>query len=84
MKISKIYKIIRDNLIYQYFILKNGKNFRVNTLIIGGQRCASTSIINFLSELNNVVTPKNNQNTNNSQKEKQTKKTAKQTTEPAN
>lgn len=61
MKISKIYKILRDNLIYQYFIFKNGKNFRVNTLIIGGQRCASTSMINFLSELNNVVTPKNNE-----------------------
>ena len=61
MKISKIYKIIRNNLIYQYFTIKNGKNFRINTLIIGGQRCASTSMINFLSELENVVTPKNNE-----------------------
>ena len=61
MKISKIYKKIRDNFVYQYFLFKNGKNFRIDALIIGGQRCASTSMINFLSESNNVVTPKNNE-----------------------
>lgn len=61
MKISKIYKKIREYIFYQYFLLKKGKKFRVDTLIIGGQRCASTSTINFLSKSNNVVTPKNNE-----------------------
>ena len=61
MKVSKIYKKIRESIFYQYFLLKNGKNFRVDALIIGGQRCASTSMINFLSKSNKVVTPKNNE-----------------------
>ncbi len=61
MKISKIYKQIRDNIIYRFFILFSGKNFRIHSLIIGGQRCASTSMISFLSSLENIVTPKNNE-----------------------
>ena len=34
---------------------------KIDALIIGGQRCASTSIIDFLSNLKQVITPKNNE-----------------------
>ncbi len=60
-KLSKIYKKFRLNFLFRIFKILNNKNFRVNVLIIGGQRCASTSIINFLSNSNQIVTPKNNE-----------------------
>tara|TARA_B100000029_G_scaffold492261_1_gene553319 strand:- start:207 stop:1028 length:822 start_codon:yes stop_codon:yes gene_type:complete len=60
-KLSKIYKKVRLNFLYKIFKFLNNKNFRVDALIIGGQRCASTSIIDFLSNSNQIITPKNNE-----------------------
>tara|TARA_B100001250_G_C19683238_1_gene736839 strand:- start:226 stop:1032 length:807 start_codon:yes stop_codon:yes gene_type:complete len=61
IKISKIYKKSRLSFFYRIFKILNKKNFRIDALIIGGQRCASTSIIDFLSNLKQVITPKNNE-----------------------
>ena len=61
MKISNLYKKIRENIIYFVFRLFYGKKFRINTLLIGGQRCGSTSMIQFLAQSREVITPKNNE-----------------------
>ena len=61
MKISHLYKRIRENIIYFVFIIFKGKKFRVNALLIGGQRCGSTSMLQFLSQAKEVITPKNNE-----------------------
>lgn len=61
MKISKIYKCIRDSFLYSIFEILKGKKFRINLIIIGGQRCGSTSMINFLSNSKEIVTPKYNE-----------------------
>ena len=61
MKISKIYKCIRDSFLYSIFKILKGKKFRINLIIIGGQRCGSTSMINFLSNSKEIVTPKYNE-----------------------
>ena len=61
MKISNLYKKIRENIIYFIFNLIYGKKFRINVLLIGGQRCGSTSMIQFLSQAKEVITPKYNE-----------------------
>ena len=61
MKISYLYKKIRENIIFFVFNLLYKKKFRINTLLIGGQRCGSTSMIQFLAQSDKVITPKNNE-----------------------
>ena len=61
MKISYLYKKIRENIIYLVFNFFYGKKFRINALIIGGQRCGSTSVIQFLAQSRDIITPKNNE-----------------------
>ena len=61
MKISNLYKKIRENIIYFIFNLIYGKKFRINVVLIGGQRCGSTSMIQFLDQSKEVITPKNNE-----------------------
>jgi len=61
VKISILYKNIRNNIIYSIFNLFYGKKFRINALLIGGQRCGSTSMIQFLAQSKDVITPKNNE-----------------------
>ena len=61
LKLSKIYKKIRLSFFFRIFKILNKRKFRINALVIGGQRCGSTSIIDFLSNSNQVVTPKHNE-----------------------
>ena len=61
MRISNLFKKIKENIIYYIFIFFKGKNFRIDAILIGGQRCGSTSMMQFLSQAKEVITPKNNE-----------------------
>ena len=56
----RFYKKIVLEIKYQIFKLVLGKNFRINSLIIGSQRCGTSFMIKFLSKNSSqIVTPKN-------------------------
>jgi len=60
MKLNKLYKELILFFLYKIFKILNGKDFRVDCLIIGAQKAGTSAIIEMLSQHKQIIVPKKN------------------------